>query len=851
MAYPLPRIDDVLCALSGSSCFSTLDLLSGYNQIEVCKADVPKTAFITQWGLYEFVRMPFGLKGAPATCQRVVDKIIAGKKYVSVVVYLDDVVVYNKSFDDQLIDLEDVLQRFKAADLRFRPDKCRFLANSIQYLGHIVTDEGIAADPLKLRAVEHFPVPTDVNSLRSFLGLTSYFRKFVRGYANLAAPLHEMTKKNELFVMTSERLSAFEELKSKLVSAPLLAHFDCQRDIEIHTDASDKGLGAILIQRDEDGNERPVVFLSRSLQANEKSYATVEKEALAVVWALDKLYCYIYGKRFKIITDNSSLKWLLRVKEGSARLLRWAMRLQEFEFEVIHKAGNRNQGPDALSRCPLPVETTEEHDLSNDMLSLVNAVEAKRVKLVDQLKDSKLQKIIDALQGKGSKKSRARMHARYAITDDALYRIMSDKLATRKCLCVPNYLQNSIMTEFHCGLSGMHMGFDRTYQRIKNRYFWNNMLRDINNFVKSCDTCQRYQRRYGPKVGHLHPITANGPFEVVGIDLIGPLPNSKGGHRFAIVAIDYLTKYVESKALRSIEALQIQNFIELTIILRHGCPRKIISDRGSQFVAKETERLLTARGIELVHTTAYKPNSNGEVERVNQTLKQMLYRCCQKKQGLWAEMLPYVVFTYNNSRQEATGFDPFYLVYGRQALLPTDVRLGLKQTRKLVSDDDYVNRSISMLAKARKIAAENIKSAQDKYCRLYNKNRKLEHFEKGQLVLLRDCKQTFKSKPFTPKYRGPFVVLEPLANDNYDIAEFGSEGELLWHDVVNLDKLKAYVTPVAELEQSLQLQPVLNKNKQPMDDASEDDGSCSSECVNQRPKRKATLGKKYYDFVLY
>ena len=352
-AHPLPRVDDLLDSLQGACMFSTLDLRSGYWQISMEPKDREKTAFITPDGLWEFVRMPFGVSNGCATFQRATEIIISGLNYETCLCYFDDVIIPLNSLEQQYE--RQVLERFRKHNLRVKASKCMFGADKLTHLGHVVSGKGVHTDPAKITAVATLPDPQNVEQVRSFLGLAGYYRKFIPQIATIAAPLVNLTKKGTKFLWGEDQKRAFAQLKDLLCTAPILAYPQFDKQFFLQTDASDIGLGAVLTQLDSNGNERAISYASRPLTDCEKGYSATEKEALAVVFATDHFRVYLLGRSFTLVTDHSALRWLHSV-EPKGRLARWVMHLQEYNFHVKHRPGSANGNADALSR--LAPETT-------------------------------------------------------------------------------------------------------------------------------------------------------------------------------------------------------------------------------------------------------------------------------------------------------------------------------------------------------------------------------------------------------------------------------------------------------------------------------------------------------------
>ena len=352
--YPLPRIEDILVTLGKAKYFSTLDLASGYWQIKLDPASAQKTVFTSHCGLHEFTRMPFGLCNAPATFQRLMQTVLAGLEWESCFVYIDDILVASTTFDEHLVHLRQVLERLRRANLRLKPSKCSFLRDEVLYLGYVISKDGMKPDPARTSQVENFPTPKDVTPVRQFIGLASYYRRFIPGFAKVASALHALTKKNATFTWTDECETAFSHLKRLLVTAPVLAfpQFGPDKSFILETDASLCGLGAVLSQEQSDGMLHPIAYASRSLHQHEQNYAISELETLGLVWSVKHFRVYLLRHHCTVYTDHAACVSLLNTPKPSAKLARWAMTVQEFDLTIKHRSGKKNQRADALSRNP-------------------------------------------------------------------------------------------------------------------------------------------------------------------------------------------------------------------------------------------------------------------------------------------------------------------------------------------------------------------------------------------------------------------------------------------------------------------------------------------------------------------
>lgn len=443
--YPLPRIDDSLDRLRNAKFFSSIDLKSGYWQIEVDERDREKTAFVTPDGLYEFKVLPFGLCSAPATFQRMMDTVLAGLKWQTCLVYLDDVIVFSETFDQHLKRLRTVLDALRSADLTLKPEKCHFGYQQLKFLGHVVSADGVRPDPDKTAAVANFPIPTTKKAVRRFLGLCAYYRRFIADFAKIAEPLTRLTRDDVPYVWSSEQQEAFTELRQRLHNPPVLAHFDEDAATEIHTDASNVGLGAVLVQHQQ-GEEKVIAYASRTLSRAESNYSTSEKECLAVVWATMKFRPYLYGRKFKVVTDHHALCWLASLRDPSGRLARWSLRMQEFDYSIVYKSGRKHEDADTLSRSPVELA----HDSTDEDAHFLGIISSSDLK-ARQRADPDLKTVIDHLEGFDSTVSRlfAKNLSSFCTRDGILYKKSAGNSDRAYLLVIPADLRDEILHACH------------------------------------------------------------------------------------------------------------------------------------------------------------------------------------------------------------------------------------------------------------------------------------------------------------------------------------------------------------------------------------------------------------------
>ena len=421
--YPLPRMDDLLHAAKSTPYMSTLDLRSGYWQIKVAEEDRLKTAFITPFGSYVFKRMPFGLRNAPATFQRLIDKFRNGLPQILILAYLDDIIICSENFSTHLNDLQTVFERLKQFGFKLNRDKCRFCCSEIKYLGHILTPDGFKVDPEKTDAILLRPSPKNQKQVLSFLQTCSWYRRFIPNFADISKPLSNLTKKNVIWKWGIDEQNAFDKLKKLLTTSPILQQVKDDIPLILKTDASSYAIGAVLLQG-ENEMEHPVEFASRLLLPAERNYSTTEREALAVVWAVEKFRGYIEGSEVKILTDHQPLKWLMSLKSPTGRLARWALQLQPYNIEIGYNPGRNNAVADTLSRPPCPDNDHTEDCIICSVLVDIPRTGSKEIR-DNQLADFDLKLIIDSFENNDENLFRWTSRG-YMLVDGVLYRYCSD-----------------------------------------------------------------------------------------------------------------------------------------------------------------------------------------------------------------------------------------------------------------------------------------------------------------------------------------------------------------------------------------------------------------------------------------
>ncbi|UYV64718.1 hypothetical protein LAZ67_3001747 [Cordylochernes scorpioides] len=774
--YPIPRIDDVMDTLQGSKYFSAIDLKSGYWQVEIEERDKEKTAFTTAHGLYEFNVMPFGLCNAPATFERNMDNVLGNLRWQICLCYLDDVIIYSSDFPTHIKRLEAVLRCFSESNLKLNAKECRFAFEELEILGHITNQEGIKPAEYNIKAVRDFPQPKKAKEVQSFLGMCSYYRKCIKDFSLIADPLTSLIRKNVQFIWTGKQEEAFQNLKKALMNPPILGHFDPNAATCIHTDASNIGLGATLIQNI-GGEEKVISYLGRTLSKPEQNYSTTEKECVAVVWSISKLRPYLYGRHFKIVTDHHALCWLKNLKDPTGRLARWALKIQEYNFEIIHKSGKKHLDADGLSRGPLP-ENEWDEDYERLFLN----------QIIDE-KDYFIENIKENLSG--NKRS---ITQNFKEENGCLYKKNPNPEGREWLLVVPKKRRKEIMSEYHNHMLNGHLGVARTTYRLKNKYYWPSMLKDVSEFVKTCHLCQSRKGSNQLPSGLLQPIPpANYPFERIGIDFVGPLPSTKRRRKWIIVLTDYYTKYAETKAVPEATVKEVSTFLIEHIFLRHGAPRFLISDRGSQFTSNLMKEVMKMCKVKHCFTTSYHPQTNGLTERLNRTLINMISMYVNTDQKNWDEILPFITHAYNTTIQETTGYSPFFLLFGREPMSLLD-----DENIPMDDYDEYIENYLDKIARTRQVVIKNTEKTQERMKRNYDKKHNERIYEPGHLVAVwTPVRKIGKCEKLLREYFGPYRILKKLSNVNYLIEPKDNPGQDPL--IVHVSRLKPYFERIDEV----------------------------------------------------
>lgn len=783
--YPMPLIDELVQSTKKNCFMSTLDMRSGFWQVSVREQDRDKTAFLTPFGSYRFNRMPFGLKNAPSTFQRLIDRLRSGAslKDVTLLAYQDDLLLISEGFEKHISDLRAVFDRLRMFKLRANREKCVFAREKVKYLGHVITQDGVSPDDEKVRAVLDMAAPSSLRHLRTFLQTCSWFRKFVPSFSAVAEPLTRLLKKNQPWSWGSDQARAFEELKVRLSSAPILIQADYSKPFVLRTDASNYALGAVLLQG-EGKEERPIEYASRLLNAAERNYSTTEREALAVVWAVERFRGYIEGHEVIIGSDHQPLKWLLTLKSPSGRLVRWALKLQSFNIQFQYTPGKANVIADTLSRPTCKEENKDQCGVCSIVVDLPARSPADL--RCAQLEDLELKKIISDLEDTSDADSvgMKRWSERgYFMQQGVLYRYNPDVDSEEPQLVVPASLRPEILKECHDSDIAGHHGVDRTYAKVAKSFYFPGMHRAITEYVKSCAACQRYKSSNTKPSGLLQTPVLHQRGEVLAVDLFGPLPPGENGERWILLVEDTATRWTELYALKDATSEACARTLIEEYFLRYGLPRRIVSDNGVQFVSAVMQQCMFVLGIGQELLPLYHPSAN-PAERKNRDLKFHLSRLVESEHSSWPQHLPAIRFAMNSAVCGTTGVTPAYLTFARELRSPVemhhDIRSVLSKDNFVPQITPYLKRFVNSFIAVR----ERVEAQQDRRKECADKStRPGEVFEVGDQVLLKshvlsNAAKNITSK-FVPKRDGPYVVVKRVSPTAYLIGNLDSSEEVL------------------------------------------------------------------------
>uniref|UniRef100_A0A5S6Q0Y0 RNA-directed DNA polymerase n=1 Tax=Trichuris muris TaxID=70415 RepID=A0A5S6Q0Y0_TRIMR len=667
--------------------------------------------------------------------------------------------------------LDEVLNRLQKAGLKLKPSKCKIMTTEVVFLGHTISANGIATDASKCAAVERWHPPRCLTELRQFLGLASYYRRFVKNFAAIAAPLHRLLRKDSKWVWNQDCEQAFQQLKRNLLSAPVLRLPDFTKTFILDVDASGEGLGAVLSQCFADG-EHPIAYASRTLSKPERRYCATRRELLALVWGTKHFRPYLYGARFITRTDHNCLVWLNSFREPEGQTARWLERLAEFDMEIRHRPGRLHDNADALSRplCPQCGKQLVSIDCAqvclpppqNDMRDAQDTDDEIKL-LKDWIRNDNWPSRCPEGASRNLRILWGQKDALF-LDDGILLRRWDDcsRQQPRRLIVVPSRKQAQVLSGLHDGVGGGHFGKQRTLAKARSRFYWPGMAKDVDLWCKSCDVCAHrkgYRRNRLP----LQPLPVGYPFQRVGIDFLGPLPTTTNGKRYVLAVCDYFTKWTEAYATENMEATTVAKLLIDNYITRFGPPESVHSDQGHNFEALLMTELFRLLDVKKTRTTPYHPQSNGLVERFNRTLLDTLAAIAKDFPDRWDDMLPWATFAYNTSNHETTGISPFLALFGREARLPIDLQYDLPASDNTESVTIYVQELRKNLEHVHAAVLQHLHAKQQGQKTYYDRRRYGDPFQNGDRVWL----AVPQKGKISARWDGPFVIKKKITDHVY------------------------------------------------------------------------------------
>ena len=741
------------------------------------------------------------------------DTVLSGLNYEICLAYLDDIIVYSHDLETHLQRLEQLFIRLREAHLKLKPSKCCMLQKRVTFLGYTVSQDGVGTDPKKIAAVRDWPVPQNLRQCRAFVGLCQYYRRFVPNFSGIAEPLHALTKKGAHFVWSPDCQAAFDQLKSILVGADVLALSRDEGAFILDCDASDKAIGAVLSQV-QDGEERPICYASQLYDKHQRNYNVTRKELLALVTFVKKFRQYLLGAPFRIRTDHAALQWLKKTSEPIGQQARWLEVLEEFDYSIEHRPGSKHCNADALSRRVDQISAVDA-TAPDSAPTAPDSVPAAQVDWpAEQKADHDLGYVRDLIVANAPSPApediaHCSAEVKTLCSQLGLLTLAADGTLCRRfekpghppCLqkIPPPSRRREITDELHRGLNGGHLGNRRAKALLQQRYYWPGWSAEVRRSKLRCPECSRHQRPRPRHQGPLQPFLTGEPWERLGIDVTGPHLVSSKGNVYILTVIDHFTKWIELFPMRNQEASTVAKILVDRVICVHGCPIQILTDRGPNFESSLFRELCARLAVDKIRTTAYQPSTNGGIERFHGTMHAMLAKWVAANHRDWDEKLPAVAFAYRASEHESTGFTPFYLMHGREARIPADIVYGPAQS-EIEPDNDFVATLQDTLREAFHLTRQQLGKAAIRRKVQYDLRARPQKFAVGSWVW---CLVPRRQKGRYPKwqspYTGPFEVTKILGPVTYEVRRHPRAKP--WH--VHVDKLKPCPGPEPANEPSV------------------------------------------------
>ena len=776
--FPVPVIRLLLQEIGqGQSIFSTIDLKTGFHQVEVSEESKEVTAFSTPEGHFQFLKMPFGLRNAPITFSRLMTLVLAGLIQNTVFLYLDDLLITSSTIEEHEKKLRQVFQRLAEANLVINLQKSHFFKSSVKFLGHTLDKSGIRPNDEKVEDVRNFPIPTTVRKVKSFLGLSGFYRQYIEGYGKIAEPLTRLLKKDAKFKWDTPQQEAFDKLKERLTTAPVLTFPNFDKPFYLATDASGIGLGAVLMQKTSEGKLKPIAYASRKLAKAEGNYAATDLEALAVVWGLQKFRETILGYDVTVATDHQPLIPLLSNSgDTKGRVGRWVTTILEFNPKFVYIPGAKNKVPDALSRC---------FSIGVENLDVLDPETLRK----EQMKEPALGKIITYLKSGGPTPPKSRYPTKELFLEDDLLFRKSQPRGTKdrqnrtyKQLVIPETLVRLVLQLLHESPDAAHAGIDKAVKTARTRYYFPAMEKQIANHVRRCQKCPYHKGSTQAPSPALTYDVPDRPWQRVHCDTLSGFTTTARMNRYLVVFIDAFSRWCELVPVTDKSAVTVARAFLDNVVNRHQSPETLVSDNGTEYANEVLKQLCGLLGVKKIQILPYRPQANGLCERLNRTILGMLRAVIPPEDLEWDHWIPTVQAAINSSYHRSLGDIPHFILYSHDRRLPYEL---LQQAQTPVyGEEDFARLAIARKQEAFKVAKEHLTVARDKMLENQHKLARRKKIDIGMLVF-RKIERKGPMPKLAPAFSGPLRVLRLRQNKAllFDLNTTGQE----W---VHLDQLK-------------------------------------------------------------
>ena len=825
-SQPIPKVQDILNSLGGNRLFTTIDMSKAYHQGFIHEDYRHLTAFATPWSLLEWIRIPFGLMNAPPVFQRYMNECLVGLRDVICIPYLDDILTYSKNFESHLKHVEMVLRRLLEHGIKINADKCKWFKKDVNYLGHIVSEDGYQIDGASEQTIDKLKVaPATVGELRSLLGFIGYYRSFIQDFSRKAKPLYDLLCKekdvgkvikngnkkkglqrspNDKIVWKSEYRGIVDELLEHLKNPPVMAYPDFEKPFVLHCDASETGLGAVLYQ-EQDEKLRVIKYASRTLTPAEKNYYlhSGKLEFLAMKWAItDKFHDFLYySSFFTVYSDCNPLTYVMSSSKLNATTMRWVGELANYHFNIKYRPGKQSVDCDYLSRIPVEENLKDyNEEIASDTIGAVVAESKQKGKFAiinalaipEQIKDSiskissseireaQLQdddigvvmKMVeereypDATVKRSLKKKQRTLLNQWSklkINDEG---ILERNTKYRKQIVIPEKYRKTIYEELHEKLG--HLSAERVIQLAQERFYWPHLGDDIEHYVRRVCQCLKSRKPNREQRAPLVNIKTSEPFEIVSIDYVH-LDKSKGGFEYLLVVVDHFTRYVQVYPTRNKGGRTAADKIFNDYFLRFGFAKKLHHDQGGEFENNLFKRLHELCGVEASRTTPYHPSGNGQVERMNRTIINMLKTLPEKFKSNWKDHVQKLAFAYNCTKNDATSFSPFYLLFGRSPRLPIDLMFNIDPESEDLKHDEYSEKWKAAMEEAYLIARNNAKKNAAQGKKNYDQKIFGANLSVGDRVLVRNLSERGGTGKMRSHWEQDVHVIVSKMNDDLPV----------------------------------------------------------------------------------